>query len=760
MPRFVDHDLRLSFLASAIARVVAAVWILFCAAGSGGAQCIRYEDYTHPIGMLEMSSPLYAMAVSGPYAYVADFDYLRSSFHVMDISDPAASREIGSTVLPAQYPPSGIAVLGSLAILTSWYEGDLCVIDVANPGSPCVIGQLPVAGADEVAASGSYAYVTGEALSVVDLSNPTNPEVVARIDAATSGIALSHSYAYVGAREEGLLVIDISDPLHPSVAARLPTPGDAGLVSVSGTYAYLTEYRQGQETLRVIDISNPLDPRLVGSLSGAGGYQIATAGDRVCLATLWGLLVVDVADPVNPRVAEWVELPYWFAYGVAIEPSPFTGDPRIYVSGGSTYDYIAYQGWLMSFDVTGLHQAQGQGRIDLPCAPYDVTASGAYAYVAGGGCGLEVVDATDPQHPAVVGVADTPDRACGVTLAGKLAYVADASSGLQVIDVSDPRAPRIVGSVDTPGTAGEVTVSGSYAYVADGQAGLEVIDVSDPTHPRIAGGTVTPGGALEVAISGAYAYVACGAGGLQVVHVSDPADPRIVGSLNLTVYVTSVRVSGRYAYLAASGTTGLYVVDLEQSDHPRVIGSLANPPISWSGGVAVTRQNVYLATSQATELIDVTDPREPRIKGRMAANLNIYGMAVSESHVFIVEGDGCQDLYRLLVYPSECEPTIGPGVSVPIGMKPPLSAAAWPNPTRGATTVHFSKPAPGWTRVAIWDVTGRLVRTLHDGVLPAGLQDLTWDGRDDASRPVAPGIYWTQVATTQGVSTARILILR
>ncbi len=58
------------------------------------------------------------------------------------------------------------------------------------------------------------------------------------------------------------------------------------------------------------------------------------------------------------------------------------------------------------------------------------------------------------------------------------AYVAAWENGLQVIDITNPQSPAIAGSVDTPGKATDVYVSGSYAYVADNESGLQVIDIS------------------------------------------------------------------------------------------------------------------------------------------------------------------------------------------------------------------------------------------------------------------------------------------
>jgi flagellar hook assembly protein FlgD len=47
--------------------------------------------------------------------------------------------------------------------------------------------------------------------------------------------------------------------------------------------------------------------------------------------------------------------------------------------------------------------------------------------------------------------------------------------------------------------------------------------------------------------------------------------------------------------------------------------------------------------------------------------------------------------------------------------------------------------------VAVFDLSGRLVRTLRQGRLEAGTQNIAWDGRDDDGRPAAGGIYFVRL---------------
>ena len=67
--------------------------------------------------------------------------------------------------------------------------------------------------------------------------------------------------------------------------------------------------------------------------------------------------------------------------------------------------------------------------------------------------------------------------------------------------------------------------------------------------------------------------------------------------------------------------------------------------------------------------------------------------------------------------------------------------APWPNPFNPATTLGFHVDRDGPVTLRVYDLQGRLVRTLVDGPLPAGRHQTRWDGRDRAGRTVPAGVY-------------------
>ena len=67
------------------------------------------------------------------------------------------------------------------------------------------------------------------------------------------------------------------------------------------------------------------------------------------------------------------------------------------------------------------------------------------------------------------------------------------------------------------------------------------------------------------------------------------------------------------------------------------------------------------------------------------------------------------------------------------------------NPSRGSILLRFGIPVAAATDIRIFDATGRTVCRIDAGVLAAGAHELTWDGRDEAGKLVAPGIYLVRV---------------
>jgi hypothetical protein len=191
--------------------------------------------------------------------------------------------------------------------------------------------------------------------------------------------------------------------------------------------------------------------------------------------------------------------------------------------------------------------------------------------------------------------------------------------GLKIFDVSQRSAPVLVGSYEID--ASDVVVEGQIAYALSND-GLHLIDLAEPAGPKIRGSYSTTLAATSFIISEGFAYLADPAEGVAVVDVSNPADPKRIG-----IYPTQGE-PWEFHTLAASGSY-VYVSDLEDIDlvnvqdprNPRLVGRL-----NIAAGIrtfAATASHLIVATrNQNIQVFDVVDPAHPVARGIYPAGIN------------------------------------------------------------------------------------------------------------------------------------------
>jgi hypothetical protein len=172
--------------------------------------------------------------------------------------------------------------------------------------------------------------------------------------------------------------------------------------------------------------------------------------------------------------------------------------------------------------------------------------------------------------------------------------------------------------------------------------------------------------------------------------------------------------------------------------------------------VALHERHCFVPTVSALD-IDTDDlfydvAGDPSIMSRTPFD-SIFWAPVNEGHIFI--SPECADLLL-------AEVRIGV-----TGDDPPLPRADRtvlrqnrPNPFNPATTIKYGLPSAGHVLLCVYDVAGRLVRTLIDGNRPAGWHEAAWDGLDEAGRPAASGVYFCRLASPRSRHTIKMILLR
>ena len=180
-----------------------------------------------------------------------------------------------------------------------------------------------------------------------------------------------------------------------------------------------------------------------GALNDA--KNIVIAGTHAYITTGHGLVIVDIDDPLNPKIVTQI------------------GEP-------------------------GLKQ------------PHAIAIQFRYGFVADEE-GLKVIDLSEPNHARLVEGAVVPlSEALDVYVARTYAYVAIGKEGMAIIDVEQPEKPRLEEKFNADGKLNDVhqvkiamTNASLFAYVADGKNGLRILQLTSPeTMPEYAGFSPRP----------------------------------------------------------------------------------------------------------------------------------------------------------------------------------------------------------------------------------------------------------------------------
>ena len=87
-------------------------------------------------------------------------------------------------------------------------------------------------------------------------------------------------------------------------------------------------------------------------------------------------------------------------------------------------------------------------------------------------------------------------------------------------------------------------------------------------------------------------------------------------------------------------------------------------------------------------------------------------------------------------------------------------AQNFPNPFNAGATIRFDLPRSEEIELAIHNLAAQRVATLARGVREAGCYSLRWDGRTDAGRQLASGVYICRLTGGERSQTRKLVVLR
>ena len=235
--------------------------------------------------------------------------------------------------------------------------------------------------------------------------------------------------------------------VHPMYAYIYVTDREEGLILVSaGTLL------DGNPLNNFMERAVTFNPN--GILHGAESVTIVGTYAYVCCEA--GLVVVDIDDPMCPKVTQVVdELKH--AKHVAVQ---------------FRYGFVTDEDGVKVLDTTKLAHPRIVHHVDVPDA-HGICLGRTYAYVAAGKHGLVILDIESPLaaridqvYNADCKIDDAHDVQLGITNVSQFAYLADGKNGLRVIQLTSPEVPGNDGFSPRP----KPFLVATYKFPKDGHA--------------------------------------------------------------------------------------------------------------------------------------------------------------------------------------------------------------------------------------------------------------------------------------------------
>ena len=756
---------------------------LLVATAAHSADCTPYRKYFHWTG--SMVDPVHGEivattpAVSGSLA--AGVTVHANRVVLYDVSDPEDIRFQGF-VDPGSHP---FAVAIENELLAVWIREWIQIYDVSSPRTPVLRSQVPYK-EKVLCCSGTLdlinglLYTTGRAIysnfdpiAIFDLTNPSAPVLLTelQVPAEDHGLVVAGDFAYVASGGRGIGIVDLHTRSEPTFlgflqSVRVESAWDVALVS-----GYLVVVERFQNwALVVYDLSNPQEPREVdrvnGSRDGYGNLSISGSNDR---------LLVQTNRPEDP---------------------PQAGLYRVDSQGKLLFDHEFPLGFAPDQLALLVGNTIFSGSVLAPAdriepAPFaaqlrkrawDLKARGDIAFcltfLSGGGDGVAAYSFENPRMPKLVGEVETR-AGVGLAMAGDRLFV-HSQDQLYSIDSSDPSHMRVVSHLD---------LSNDPLFFLDGVAANERMvcltstmysvhgDVPGALHFLAWGPETKPHevGRLEGIWSGDAVFldnttlVAALEEHPALIDLSDPSKPQVVDVHPELTRTTALAANGPIVYAARYQATAILErtakAKLDVVGH--IGGSFSHSNMAISGNVAAV---------PALGILDVSDPRNPRQVGSVHfPELEFAGIfAVAITDHAIVVGNSMRGLGSALLpcaprprfeqtvllddddhregEPRDSQSASATGESLALQLEP--------NPFTTSLQLSLQAPIHAKLEIAIYDVAGRVVRTMPSNMGSASSRTMTWDGKDSGGRDVSAGVYLVRLQSESSSVMRRVVKVR
>ena len=659
------------------------------------------------------------------------------------------------------------------------------IVDFRSPLYPSFVYQFEASSHVSTAFTflGDTLYLADDyEIRAYDISEPSTPQHLGSYthDHRFRNIEGHYGFVYALSEESSLEVFDYSDVSDPVLLTTI----NCGFSPKAAVFRDTLLFVSALEGISCFDISIPSNPDFLGTIGFSQGAKTMTIQDNYLYGANLGagVKIIDISDPTDMILVQTIPV-YRECRGVAI-----------------LGDYLFATDWdafVFTIDISDPENAFIVSEFELNgrhIAAHDIEIYGIYAFLCNTGEGVQVLDITDPLDLSIVANYDVPAAVYGIEKRNNFLYVGALTDGLRIVDISDVNNPQDVHNALSHRKAWNIAFYDSLVVVpAIDTTDVYFLDVSDPTNPAVVGiadhifqdaaiigdllvGAGVPDdfeisdisnveetvqlGSIEfahtlycVVCKDSYAYVSHtsidGPDSVSVVDISNPEEPRLIYSIPIEgPYDLAIKDD-----LLLVAARGLHIFDISDPTYPVEIGS-TELIYDLCRGIAVSGDFVYVCYWGHSEVkvFQISDPTDPiEVASYYTGYLNPAEDVTAWDNFFAIScsNAGIDIVRNMLWYETVNEK---PELIFPQDM---ILFPPSPNPFNSSTILRFQLPAIQYITLDLFDLQGRLLKTVATGAYSAGDHSLSFDGSDLAS-----GMYFVRLVGSQGAATRKITLVK
>ena len=238
--------------------------------------------------------------------------------------------------------------------------------------------------------------------------------------------------------------------------------------------------------------------------------------------------------------------------------------------------------------------------------------------------------------------------------------------------------------------------------------------------------------------------------GFRIWNYTTPTEPAFLGELSCPFNPTMFAADGDL--LVVADNEHFKVFRTSPGLLPRPLSRVIDFPCH---SLTLSDHRLFISFAEGNVMMyDLSVPSAPSVVG--------VAHGPTSQHPFV---DGDRLYAGCAVFPLPCEMTAIDQPDEPESPEIPPALAVTlhdpsPNPFNPRTTVAFDLVRAGRATVAVYDLGGRRLTTLADGMFEAGRHEVVWTGMDDLGQAAPSGTYLVRLVGESAVRTVKGVLVR